>query len=447
MDHGAGRVQLRMVSSTGQRCRIEIRGRDESRASSSGDAGQHPGTRAHIEHGLRLALAAKQIQRGGAQPGRRVGAVSEDEGSPGLGRPLRKSQPAGLHRGRGRAERIQEDSGGQVECHGMHTLAVPLRTMCYSALVRQDLHEIARRFGAEIAYEMFTQLFRRRREEEDLKVARALEQNFMHPANDLEQHIKADIEAHRARRVAQWEKDLFVQKKRLADAERSLSVRETHKARDEVRIASKKIETNLARLSDVRRTTPIEEDDRIFPLSYAPVIARIDGKLQIVPMRYTCRLAGRPASYDTGFPGTYIARRDSLDGFWSDVFGRNHAIMIISGFFENVPRHLYERRALRPGERPTNVVLQFNPRPAIEMYVACVWDHWTAPGARELWSFAAVSDDPPAEIAATGHQRSVIPLKQANLAEWLSPRGVSRERLQAVLSDREAPYYEHRIAA
>ncbi len=326
-------------------------------------------------------------------------------------------------------------------------MALTLSNMCYSALVRQDLHEIARRFGAEIAYEMFAQLFRRRGETQDLKVARALERNFMHPANDLELQIKADIDIFRAQRVAQWEKDLFVQKKRLADAERGLAVRETRKGRDEVRIATTKIEANLARLSDVRRMTPVDEDDRIFPLSYVPVIARIDGRLQIAPMRYTCRLAGKPPSYDTTFPGTYIARRDSLGGFWSEVFGRNHAIMIIRGFFENVPRHVYEHRALKPGERPTNIVLQFNPRPASEMYVACVWDHWTFPGAQELWSFAAVSDAPPAEIAATGHQRSVIPLKAANLADWLSPRGVSRERLQEILTDREMPYYEHRIAA
>lgn len=319
--------------------------------------------------------------------------------------------------------------------------------MCYSALVRQDLHEIARRFGAEIAYEMFAQLFRRRLHDENIKVARALERNFTHPADDVQHRIRADIDAYTARRVTEWEKDLFVQKKRLADAERSLSVRETRKAREEVRIASKKIETDRARLSDVRRTAPIEEDARVFPLSYVPILARIDGGLKIVPMRYTCRLAGKPASYDTSFPGTYVARRDSLSGFWSQVFGRRHAIMIIGGFFENVPRHVYEHRPLKPGERPTNVVLQFNPRPPIEMLVACVWDRWSSPDGQELWSFAAVSDDPPPEIAATGHRRSVIPLKPANLAEWLAPEGVSRERLQEILGDREAPYYEHRVAA
>ncbi|HXR91934.1 MAG TPA: SOS response-associated peptidase family protein [Steroidobacteraceae bacterium] len=319
--------------------------------------------------------------------------------------------------------------------------------MCYSALVRQDLHEIARRFGAEIAYEMFAQLFRRRLDGDDIRMARALEQNFLHPRSELERQIKADIEAYRARRMAQWETDLFTQKKRLVEAQRSLSVRETRKAREEVRIATKKIEANRTRLSDERRTTLNEEDTRIFPLTHVPIIANLEGRLQVAPMRYTCRLAGKPASYDASFPGTYIARRDSLGGFWADVFGRRHAIMIINGFFENVPRHLYEHRALAPGERAANIVLQFNPRPATDMYVACVWDHWTAPAAADLWSFAAVSDDPPPEIAATGHQRCLIPLKEQNVAEWLAPQRVGRERLQAILGDREAPYFEHRIAA
>jgi putative SOS response-associated peptidase YedK len=319
--------------------------------------------------------------------------------------------------------------------------------MCYSALVRQDLHEIARRFGAEIAYEMFAQLFHRRLDDDGIGIARALEQNFLHPRSEIEQQIKTDIEAYRARRAAEWEKDLFTQKRRLVEAERTLSMRETRKAREDVRIATKKIEANRTRLSEARRTHLTEEDTRIFPLTHVPIIANLDGRLQVAPMRYTCRLAGQPASHDVSFPGTYIARRDSLSGFWAEVFGRRHAVMIINGFFENVPRHLYEHRALGPGERPANVVLQFTPRPATDMYVACVWDHWSAPAAPDLWSFAAVSDDPPPEIAATGHQRCLIPLKAHNVGEWLAPQRVGRDRLQAILGDREAPYFEHRIAA
>ena len=180
---------------------------------------------------------------------------------------------------------------------------------------------------------------------------------------------------------------------------------------------------------------------------YAPVIANIGGRLQVVPMRYTCRLAGKPANYDARFPGTYNARRDNLGGFWNNIYGRNHAIMLVSSFYENVPRHLYEKRELKADEKPSNMVLQFNPRPAIEMAVASLWDHWSGPGAPDLWSFAAVTDEPPPEIAETGHQRVIIVLRDQNAREWLSPEGVSRERLEAILSEREAPYYEHQIAA
>jgi putative SOS response-associated peptidase YedK len=319
--------------------------------------------------------------------------------------------------------------------------------MCYSALVRQDIHELARRYGAEIAYEMFADLFHRRLDGEDVKATRALEQNFADPKSEMEQRIRADIDAYRSSQVAKWEKDLFVQKKRLADAERSLQTKETMKARDDVRIATNKIQTYLDRLSDARRVSPEERDTRIFPMVYAPVIAKIDGRLQVAPMRYTCRLGGKPANYDVRYPGTYNARRDNLGGFWSEVYGRNHAVMVVSGFYENVPRHLYEKRELKPDEKAANMVLQFNPRPVTEMLVACLWDHWSGPSATDLWSFAAVTDEPPPEIAETGHQRCIIALRRENVREWLSPAGVSRERLEAILSDKEMPYYEHRVAA
>lgn len=319
--------------------------------------------------------------------------------------------------------------------------------MCYSAQVRQNILALARRYGANIAYEMFAQLFQRRRDEEDVRVARALEESFAEPMSDIERQIRVDIEVFRQRQVLKWESDLFVQRKRLVDAERSLQTRETKKAREEVRIANSKIAAHLERLGRVRRVELDDEDCRIFPMTYAPVIAYVDGRLQVMPMRYMCRLAGKPANYDVRFPGTYNARRDSLDGYWKEIYGRRHAVMVINGFYENVPRHAYERRALQPGEKPSNVVLQFRPRPAADMLVACVWDHWEQAGEPDLWSFAAVTDEPPAEIAQTGHQRCVVVLKESNLQEWLSPQGLSRQRLAAILSDKERLYYEHRIAA
>jgi hypothetical protein len=55
------------------------------------------------------------------------------------------------------------------------------------------------------------------------------------------------------------------------NAERSLKVKETKKAREDVRIATTKIETLMTKLSDLKRSEPTSEDNRIFPM-YAGVI-------------------------------------------------------------------------------------------------------------------------------------------------------------------------------
>jgi putative SOS response-associated peptidase YedK len=47
------------------------------------------------------------------------------------------------------------------------------------------------------------------------------------------------------------------------------------------------------------------------------------------------------------------------------------------------------------------------PQPTQEMIVACLWSHCQERDESRL-SFAAVTDDPPAEIAAAGHDRCII---------------------------------------
>jgi hypothetical protein len=57
-------------------------------------------------------------------------------------------------------------------------------------------------------------------------------------------------------------------------------------------------------------------------------------------MRYQCRPAGKPAFYDTKYPGTYNARRDNLEGFWKGLFGYTHGLMLVSAFYEKIcPRN------------------------------------------------------------------------------------------------------------
>jgi putative SOS response-associated peptidase YedK len=323
--------------------------------------------------------------------------------------------------------------------------------MCYSAQVSQALRRLARRFGAEIDYRMFDELLAGRLTpdgiDDSIKLSKALESNFLEPRSAEERSIKTSIDTYQQRLTRKLETELFAQKKRLADAERKLKEKPTKKASEDQRIATKKIDWLVTRLADMRRTELNDEDSRIFPFWHAPVIVMEGDRKIIRPMRYHCRPAGKPASIDRKFDGLYNARKDSLDGFWSDLFGSHHAIAVVTSFFENVALHDFERRDLKPGEQPQNLVVHFNPQPPREMLVACLWSHWREPNAKDLCSFAAITDDPPPEIAATGHNRCIVAIKEENMDAWLSPEPHSKAELLAVLNDRPAAHFEHRIAA
>lgn len=318
--------------------------------------------------------------------------------------------------------------------------------MCYSAMVEQNLKRLMRLGEARVDLPMFAELFHRRADGEDIKLARALEANFLAPASAAERRIAEDIRAFRGAQAQKWETELFKQKKRLADAERGLARRATKKAEEDRRIAGHKIAWLLGKLAELKRVEPGPDDRRIFPFWYAPVLVEVDGERLIRPMRYHLRAQGKPAGTDRRYPGLYNARRDSLEGYWKKLFGRQHAVCVLHSFYENVARHDFERRELRPGEKEQNLVLHFNPQPASDMLVACLWDRWQVPGAPDLHSFAAITDDPPPEVAATGHNRCIIPLKPNNLAAWLAPTA-DRAALYALLDDRERPHYVHELAA
>ena len=90
--------------------------------------------------------------------------------------------------------------------------------------------------------------------------------------------------------------------------------------------------------------------------------------------------------------------------------------------------------------------MTFNPQTGHDMLQACLWDR-LAPGEPLLESFTAITDEPPAEIAAAGYDRCVIPLTEANLDAWLNPEGRTTSKLSRLLDDRSRPYYEHELAA
>jgi len=319
--------------------------------------------------------------------------------------------------------------------------------MCYSAQVVQVVRKLHRELGIRLDYEEAFRLFMRRLDDPGIVISRGFEANFDDPATDLERRIKAAIDEYRSRTATKVEQDLFSQKTRLVNAERSLREKETKKAREDARIATSKIETLTTKLSDLRRGETTDSDNRIFPMVHAGVIVKQGGQNVLTPMRYFCRPAGKPAFYDKKFPGLYNARRDNLEKFWGEQFGHHHALMVVEAFFENVQVHAMEHRELKAGEEAQNVVLQFTPQPAEPLLIACLWSHWTDPNEPDVRGFAAITDEPPADVAAAGHDRCIVNLKPEHAEAWLTPEGRSTEELQAILSDRAIPVIQHAKAA
>ncbi len=319
--------------------------------------------------------------------------------------------------------------------------------MCYSALVWADYLRYVRTFQAQISVHDYHALFVRRAADPRVKIPKAIEDAFLGDRSESVQEIQTLIEAFRVQQAQTFEQDLFAQRRRLADAQRKLLTKTTKAALNDQRIATDKVDALMGRLADLRRDESQEKDSRIYPGQYAPVMVMESGRRVIKPMRYQCRPAGKPAAYDVKYPGTYNARRDNLEGFWRDLFGYSHGVMVVDAFFENVSRHKMEHRELQEGEKVENVVLEFRPEVREPMLVACLWSRWNSGEEPDLLSFAAITDEPPAEVSAAGHDRCIVPIKPEHIDAWLSPNRRLLRDQYAILDDRERPYYEHRLAA
>ena len=309
--------------------------------------------------------------------------------------------------------------------------------MCYSAQVWADYHRYVRRFGADIDLKAFYELYARKQQGAKLKTPKAMDAAFQ-GEDKLEAEIRGLVEQVHGEEIAAMERELFKQSKRLAGAQRTLKTTETKKALEDERIATTKIEQLKGRLANLMSKEDRPGDSRIFPGVYAPVMVWEEGKRVIRPMRYQCRPAGKPVFYDRKFPGTYNARRDNLEGFWKAQFGQTHGLMVAERFYENV-------------ETPegTNARLEFVPSTGEPMLIACLWSHWSDPKRTEpdLLSFAAITDDPEPEVAAAGHDRTIINIKPEHVDVWLNPAGADLGALHALFDDKQHPYYEHRKAA
>lgn len=310
--------------------------------------------------------------------------------------------------------------------------------MCYSAQVEQEYNTYVRLYGANISIHEFVKLYVERRDGAKIRTAKGMDDAFRAPQSEPEREIHSMVVAYNAQEIAKAEQELFKQVKRLADAERALQAKPTKKAQEDQRIATNKIAQLKTRIADLKRVEPKGEDSRIYPGWFAPVMVSENGRRVVKPMRYQCRPAGKPSFNDVKFPGTYNARRDSLESYWKGLFGVHHGLIVAHRFYENVE-----------GPDGKNQVLEFVPRTGEPMLIACLWSEWKDPSGKEpdLLSFAAITDDPEPEVAEAGHDRTIINIKPEHIDAWLNPEPKNLAALYAIFDDKRHPFYEHRLAA
>ena len=322
--------------------------------------------------------------------------------------------------------------------------------MCYSAQIKADYHDFLREYGAVISLKRFSELFWEKRQDGQwTKIPKAMREAFRRPHGEDEFALAKLVAEADRELVLKYDAEISAQSERSTKAEAVLAgPKPTKKAADDLRIASNKISAAQRNLEDLRRKQLVDKDSRIYPGQYALVMIEQGGQRLVVPMRYQCRLPDWNEATERKYPGTYNARRDTLEKSWGKLFGHRHGIMIVTRFYENVPRHKMEGRELAPGEQEENLVLEFDPQPPQEMLLACLWN-FSKDGnhGTDLLSFAAITDAPPPEVAAAGHDRCIIPIKPEYIDAWLNPDPHDLQALYAILDDRARLYYEHRLAA
>jgi putative SOS response-associated peptidase YedK len=313
-------------------------------------------------------------------------------------------------------------------------------------MVQTAFKKFVKKRGAIIDFVLFEKLYRMRFKDKKIKIPRGIDANFANPESPEEQRIKDMIDEWDALQRTEYEKELFKQTTRLNNADRVFADK-PQKAEDDKRIATNKIAAAKKKLTELNEPLKPTEKSRIFPFQFAPVFVMEQSKLVVKPMRYHLRQFYQEPKIDRERDGLYNARRDNLDKYWKGLWGKQHAAVLITAFYENVSLHNFEHRELKVGEAPQNVVLEFNPKPETEMLLACLWDSWGKVEDEQFLSFAAITDEPPVEVSAAGHDRCVIPIQEKNLEAWLTPVGRDKSELSGILDERERPYYEHRKAA
>jgi putative SOS response-associated peptidase YedK len=134
---------------------------------------------------------------------------------------------------------------------------------------------------------------------------------------------------------------------------------------------------------------------------------------------------------------------------WKNQFGKQHGLLLIKRFWENVEPKNYRSKLklVDADKKKDNIVIMFEPDDGEWMLVPTIFDIWKRKDKPTLYSTALITDEPLEEIAQAGHNRTPISLTPEAAEQWLDTPNRSPDEFLALLDDIKRPYYEHAVAA
>lgn len=204
-------------------------------------------------------------------------------------------------------------------------------------------------------------------------------------------------------------------------------------------------------------------EQRIYPGYYAPVLTYQDHGLRLQMMRYGVY----PPSNELDRYRPYNARKDKLETkFWAKTFAHFHGFVLVKSFFEWVVasdlldstcipiNELLESLATRYKNLSLSqeqlldkkLVIEFYPEREAELWVPVVFTQGRAKDGKPDYGFAIVTDEPPKEVLAAGHDRCPVFLTKQQIKIWLQPQNVANSKaLLHLLSCHEPVKLRHRL--
>jgi putative SOS response-associated peptidase YedK len=300
--------------------------------------------------------------------------------------------------------------------------------VCYSSLLEKSYDEYVKMFGAPYDMGAFYTLYRQRQLDLLLKIPAEWDDVLIAIDPINAGAIRESVRTWRAN----CEAELVRLDTEIAELEAALPKKapaEMKKPLTDARNRRKRINTVLnAKASD-------EKTYRIYPKYFAPVIFEESGVRKTVPMRF--RVLPRNGVEMPDDYNVFNAMRSNLTvrKTWKPLFGKNHALFPFLQFYEWV----------KP--KGKSVEVSFRPDGYDRMWSASIYEEYQSPEVGLIRSFAMVTDDPPPEVAAAGHDRCPVFIAQGAVDAWLRPQGKSLEELDALLGEKQPTYFSNSLAA